>query len=136
MKNSRLFLTSLTACAALPVSGLLAQTAAAPASTPSVSAPAATARTTDADEDEGGNAKVRAAYMALTPEERKKVRAARQAAMKDPAVAAARENRATDRRGFRDAMRAAMIKADPSVAPLIDKLQAAAREKKAERKGL
>ncbi len=136
MNNSRFSLIVLTACA-FSVSGLRAQApaAAAPAATPSVSAPASTGKTDVAEEEEGSGA-LRAKFMALTPEERQKVKAARQAAMKDPAVIAAKANRASDRRGFRTAMREAMVKSDPSVAPILDKLAANIREKRAEKKGL
>ncbi len=124
MKKTRLTLTLLTACAALPVSGLLAQApaTAAPLATPSVSAPASTAKADATEEEEGARGGMRAKFMALSPEEKQKVKAARKAAMQDPAVKAAEAERGTNKRAYHQAMRAAMIKADPSVEPILAKL--------------
>ena len=63
-------------------------------------------------------------FASLTPEERAKLKAAHQAAMQDPAVQAAKTQRDTARRAYRDTMRAAMLKADPSLGPTLDKAQA------------
>lgn len=129
MKSSlRFHFALLTACAALPVGGLLAQApaVAAPATTPSVSAPAKSAET--AEEEEGG--KMRERYMALTPEEKTKIRAANKAARQDPAVKAAEATRATDKQAYRQALRAAMLKADPSVEPILEKMRDAKTKKK------
>src|SRR5215471_16961710 len=52
----------------------------------------------------------------LSPEERQKLQAARQKAMQDPSVQAAH-----------DKMHAAMLKADPSVQPILDKIPAQRR---------
>ena len=123
----RLSFALLTLCAALPSGGLRAQAPAATA-TPSVSAPAK-ADTTDAEEENGGG-RMRERYMALTPEERAKLRAANKAARQDPAVKAAEATRTTDRRGYREAMRAAMIKADPGVEPILEKMREARPHKK------
>jgi Spy/CpxP family protein refolding chaperone len=60
----------------------------------------------------------------LSPEERAKFRAARQAAMADPAVQAARERRRQNRKEFRDLVRARMLQADPTIQPILDKLPA------------
>ena len=132
MKKSLLFpFALLTVCAALPVGGLLAQAPAAQgAATPSVSAPAKSAAApAEADEQEGG---VRRALEALTPEERQTLRAAHKAAMQDPSVKAAEATRATDKRGYRQAVRAAMLKANPSVGPILEKM----RESKPNRKNV
>jgi Spy/CpxP family protein refolding chaperone len=58
----------------------------------------------------------------LTPEERDKLKAARQKAMQDPTVQAAHEKMRQARKDFVGAMRSAMVKADPSVQPILDKL--------------
>ena len=58
----------------------------------------------------------------LSPEERQKLQAARQKAMQDPAVQAAHEKMRQAHKEFRDAMHAAMLKADPSLQPILDKL--------------
>jgi Spy/CpxP family protein refolding chaperone len=58
----------------------------------------------------------------LSPEDRQKVEAAREKAMQDPAVQAAREKMREASREFREAMHAAMLKADPSIKPILDKM--------------
>ncbi len=111
------------ACAALPATGLFAQ-APATTSTPSVSVPAAdttTTPTTAAPGKHEGNMRERLA--SLTPEERQKLKAAREKAKEDPAVKAAEPTRETDRKGFRKTMVAAMLRADPSVGPILEKLR-------------
>lgn len=68
----------------------------------------------------------------LTEEERNKVMAARERAKSDPAVQAAEQKKSAaqnpqERMGaseeYRKAMRAAMLKDDPSLAPLLEKLE-------------
>jgi hypothetical protein len=58
----------------------------------------------------------------LSADERQKMQAAEQKAMQDPAVQSAREKLKHARKEFRDSMRAAMLKADPSVQPILDKM--------------
>ena len=58
----------------------------------------------------------------LSPAERKEVEAARQTAMQDPTVQAAREKMEQARQAFQSAMDAAMLKADPSIQPILDKM--------------
>lgn len=58
----------------------------------------------------------------LTKEEREKLDAARDKVKENAEVKAAREKQDAAAREFRDVMRAAMIAADASVAPLLDKL--------------
>ncbi len=62
----------------------------------------------------------------LTPEERQQLKAAHRAAMQDPAVQAAKAQRDENRRAFRQTMRSAMLQADPTIGPVLDKLRAAA----------
>lgn len=71
---------------------------------------------------------MRAAWQSLTPEERQKLKAARQVAKNDPAVAGLKGTLKSDRKAFHQALRTAMLKADPSVAPILEKLKAARKE--------
>ena len=59
----------------------------------------------------------------LTEDERARLRAAHQKAMVDPAVQAAREKLKQARREFREVLRPALLKADPSIQPILDKLR-------------
>ena len=63
----------------------------------------------------------------LSPDERAKLKAAREKAMADPAVLAAKDRTKTSRREFREARRAAMLRADPSIQPILDKMPARGR---------
>jgi Spy/CpxP family protein refolding chaperone len=60
----------------------------------------------------------------LTEDERARLRAAHQKALTDPAVQAAREKLKQARREFREVLRPALLKADPSIQPILDKLRA------------
>lgn len=66
----------------------------------------------------------RARWANLNEEERSRLKAAHQKAMADPAVQATREKLRQARREFREVMRPAMLKADPSIQPLLDKVRA------------
>jgi hypothetical protein len=66
----------------------------------------------------------RARWASLNEEERAKLKAAHQKAMADPALRAARDRFRQARREFRELMRAALLKADPSVQPILDKMRA------------
>jgi hypothetical protein len=59
----------------------------------------------------------------LNEEERAKLKAAHQKAMADPAVQAARDRLRQARREFREVMRPAMLKADPTIQPILDKVR-------------
>ena len=63
----------------------------------------------------------------LSPDERQKFEAARQKAMQDPSVQAAHDKMRQARKEFRDAMHAAMLKADPSIQPILNKMPAGNR---------
>ena len=63
----------------------------------------------------------------LSPEERQKLQAAHQKAMQDPAVQAAHDKMREVHKEFRDAMNAAMLKADPSIQPILNKIPARKR---------
>jgi hypothetical protein len=58
----------------------------------------------------------------LSPEERQKLEAAHRQAMQDPAVQAANDKMRQAHQEFRDAVRAAMLKADPSIQPILNKI--------------
>ena len=66
----------------------------------------------------------RARLASLTEDERARLRAAHQKALMDPEVRAAREKLRQARREFRELMRPALLKADPSIQPILDKLRA------------
>ena len=65
----------------------------------------------------------RARWASLNEEERAKLKAAHQKAMADPAVRAAHDRLKQARREFREIMRPAMLKADPSVQPILEKMR-------------
>jgi hypothetical protein len=58
----------------------------------------------------------------LSPDEQQKLISARQKAMEDPTVQAAEEKMKEARRTYMTSMRAAMLKADPSVQSVLDKM--------------
>ena len=126
----------LTACTVLPAAGLFAQApaasatpAAAAATTPSVSAPAG-------EEHEGGAMQ---AVEKLTPEERQKLKAAHKTALEDPSVKAAEAQKNSGKEGkkaYREAVRAAMLKADPSVKPILEKMKEERHENRLNKKDL
>ena len=66
----------------------------------------------------------RARWANLNEEDRARLRAAHQKAMADPAVQAARDRLRQARREFREILRPALLKADPSIQPILDKLRA------------
>lgn len=65
----------------------------------------------------------RARWANLTEEERLKLKAAHQKAMADPAVRAARDRLRQARREFRELLRPALLKADPSIQPILEKMR-------------
>ena len=66
----------------------------------------------------------RARWANLSEEERLKLKAAHQKAMADPAVWAARDRLRKARREFREVLRPALLKADPSIQPILEKMRA------------
>jgi membrane-bound lytic murein transglycosylase B len=68
----------------------------------------------------------------LSGEEREKMKAAHNKAMLDPSVAAAKQKLRQARNEFRDVMHAAMLKADPSIQPILQKLPKEKGEEKSE----
>jgi hypothetical protein len=71
----------------------------------------------------------RARFANLTEDERARLRAAHEKAMQDPTVQAAREKLRQARKEFREIVRPALLKADPSIQPILDKLRAERQEK-------
>ena len=70
-----------------------------------------------------------ARWASLNEEERAKLKAAHQKAMADPAVQAARDRLRQARREFREILHPAMLKADPSIQPILEKMRAERRDK-------
>jgi hypothetical protein len=58
----------------------------------------------------------------LSPEERAKLRTAHHKAMADPAVQAAKDRMRQAAREFRELKRQTMLRADPTIQPILDKL--------------
>jgi hypothetical protein len=58
----------------------------------------------------------------LSPAEREQVKAAHKAAKHDPTVEAAKVKMREARKEYHDAMRAAMLKANPSIEPVLNKI--------------
>lgn len=65
-----------------------------------------------------------ARWQMLSEAERTKFRAAHERAMQDPQVRAAHERLIQARREFREVMRPALIRADPSLQPVLERLRA------------
>ena len=65
----------------------------------------------------------RARWANLSEGERARLKAAHQKAMADPAVQAAREKLRQARREFREVLRPALLKADPSLQPILEKMR-------------
>jgi hypothetical protein len=68
----------------------------------------------------------------LTPAERKQLIEARKKAKDDPAVVEARGKAEAAHKAVMDANKAAMLKADPTIGPVLDKIEAAMKAKKEE----
>src|SRR6476661_7872303 len=58
----------------------------------------------------------------LSSDERAKLQAAHQKAMADPALQAAKDRARQARQELREARRAAMLRADPTIQPILDKI--------------
>ena len=58
----------------------------------------------------------------LPADERQKLQALHSIAMQDPAIKAAHDKLRHAHKEFRDAMRTAMLKADPTIQPILDKM--------------
>jgi hypothetical protein len=77
----------------------------------------------DADESgKGGPRHHEERFANLSADESEKLKAAHQKAMQDPVVQAAHEKMRQADSEFRDALHASMLKADPSIQPILDKM--------------
>jgi hypothetical protein len=72
--------------------------------------------------DEPGAARWRQKLANLSPTERQQLKSAHQKAMQDPVVRAAQTKMRQAHKQFRDAMRASMLKADPAIQPVLNKI--------------
>ncbi len=81
-----------------------------------------------ADRGEGGGAPRIPGYQSLSPEEQEKVKAASQKASTDAAVAAAQAKVQAAEAELREAREKALLDADPSLAPILEKLKQAAAQ--------
>jgi Spy/CpxP family protein refolding chaperone len=72
-----------------------------------------------------GGPMMKEALDALTPAEREQLKAARQKASSDQAVVEARKNAEAAQKSLREAEKAAMLKADPTIGPVLEKMEAA-----------
>lgn len=68
-----------------------------------------------------GNDLRRTQFSRLSLEEQAKLRSAHDTAMRDPALAQSRARYEQARKEFRDKLRDALLKADPSVQPILEK---------------
>jgi hypothetical protein len=68
-----------------------------------------------------GNDFRRRRFSRLSMEEQARFRSAHDMAMRDPALAATRQRYEQARKEFRDKLREALLKADPSVQPILEK---------------
>ncbi|MFL6526915.1 MAG: hypothetical protein ACJ8IQ_02325 [Chthoniobacterales bacterium] len=68
-----------------------------------------------------------ARWQMLSEPERVRLRAAHQQAMQDARVRAAHDRLIQARREFRDVMQPAMLRADPSLQPVLEKMRSARR---------
>jgi len=70
-----------------------------------------------------GNDFRRSRFARLSMQEQARLRSAHDMAMRDPALAATRQRYEQARKEFRDKLRDALLKADPSVQPILDKVR-------------
>jgi len=77
----------------------------------------------------GRGARMLAVWNSLTPEEQAKLKAARKTAKANPEVAQARAQMTEAIKTFRETRKTAMLKADPTLAPVLEKFQAARKDK-------
>ena len=74
------------------------------------------------DDEHGRRGRWQQRLANLTPQEQEKLKAARQKAMQDPGVQAAHEKMRQARQDFMSSMHTAMLKADPTIQPVLDKI--------------
>ncbi|HEY2124412.1 MAG TPA: hypothetical protein VGG94_03015 [Chthoniobacterales bacterium] len=76
----------------------------------------------DSEEADGVGPRGRQKLASLSPAEREELRSAHAKAIQDPAVMAAQVKMRQARREYREAMRAALLKADPAIQPVLNKI--------------
>jgi hypothetical protein len=96
----------------------------APTATPSVSTPDTAASAAPSDKDHAGREGRKGRMAELTPAERQQLKAAHEKALQDPAVKAAEGEKTTDRRAYQKSVHDAMLRADPTIAPILEKMRA------------
>ena len=74
------------------------------------------------EQGQGWKLRLQDRFANLSADEREKLKAAHQKAMQDPAVQAAQEKMRQADNEFHDALHASMLKADPSIQPILDKM--------------
>ena len=77
----------------------------------------------------GRGGHIMAAWKSLTPEEQQKLMVVRKSLKNNPEFVQAREKIKEQAKAFRETRRAAMLKADPTIAPILEKLEAARKQK-------
>ena len=121
LTHPRLLALSLASAALLlPVAVRAQSDSPAPSATPSVSSPS-TGGDAEAEKHAGRHDRM----AALTPDERERVKAAREKAMQDPTVKSAEAEKSTNRRAYQKAVHEAMLRADPTIKPLLEKMRSA-----------
>ena len=81
----------------------------------------------------GPRGPMREVMESLSPAEREQLKVARKKTKDDPAVEEARKKAAEAMKAVREAEKAAMLKADPTIGPVLDKLEAAIKAHRPER---
>ena len=76
----------------------------------------------NSEEADGAGPRGRQKLASLSPAEREQLRSAHAKAMQDPAVLAAQVKMRQARREYREAMRASLLKADPAIQPVLNKI--------------
>jgi hypothetical protein len=74
------------------------------------------------DQTEAAGPRLRQKLANLSPTERQQLRTAHHKAMQDPVVRAAQMKMRAAHKEFRDAMRASLLKADPTIQPVLNKI--------------
>lgn len=70
-----------------------------------------------------GNGKRQNKWADLSGDERARLHSAHEAAIRDPSVAESRERFRQARQDFREKLRGAILRADPSVQPILEKMR-------------
>ena len=76
----------------------------------------------NADDADGRGAPWRQKLANLSPTEREQLKTAHRKAMQDPALRAAQIKMRQAHKEYREAMRASLLKADPSIQPVLNKI--------------